>query len=72
MYGMVSLYWGVILFDLGCILECGCYNLLWLGVCVGVSLWVLYCVGVLVKCVLVFAVFCIVLTVFLILFVYVY
>ena len=64
-----------------CILCCGCFNLfcnVWVCVCVGfvvcgcVYVLVLLCVGVLVIRVLVFTVFCIVCTVFLYCFVYVY
>ena len=52
---------------------CGFFNV-WVCVCVGFVLYgcLDYCVGVLVICVLVFTVFCIVCTVFLYSFVYVY
>ena len=53
------------LFQLVCILYCGCFNLF-------CNVWVCVCVGVLVTCVIVFTVFCIVCTVFLYCFVYVY
>jgi len=54
-----------LLFNLACILYCGCFNLFR-------NVWVCVSVGVLVICVLVFTVFCIVCTVFLYCFVYVY
>ena len=65
----LTLYWGYLtvlwLFHLVCILYCCCFNLF-------CNVWVGVCGGVLVICILAFAVFCIVYTVFLYCFVYVY
>ena len=75
MHVRVTLYWGYLivlwLFYLVCILYCGCLNLfcnVWVCVCGGFVM----CVSVLVICVLVFTELCIVCTVFLYCFVYVY
>jgi hypothetical protein len=59
------------------VLYCGCFNFfcsVWVCVCVGFVICGCFenCVGVMVTCVLVFSVFCIVCTVFLCFFVYVY
>jgi len=81
MYIRVTYYWGYLtvlwLLHLLCILYCNCFNLfcnVWVCVCVGFVMCGRYdnFVGVLIICVLVFALFCIVCTVFLYCFVCAY